>query len=157
MAIRTRRKSLTSIVLNTKHHPYAMARIDLLITIRGIFDAYQGKAHPWRLHRALRVGMRTPHGEIEFPPRLQRDGTRIIARIVQAAARPHAVWQLAVAAGSPNHSSLTWHAPQAVRLGAVLYCSASCGARVAHCTIANILREFHKGVVVDGLPVADHL
>ena len=66
-----------------------MARIDPLITIRGIFDAHQSKAHPWRLHRALRVGMRTPHGDIEFRRAFggMAQGT---ARIVQTAARPDA-------------------------------------------------------------------
>jgi hypothetical protein len=64
-----------------------MTWIDPLITIRGIFDAHQGKAYPWRLHRALRVGMRTPHGDIEFR---RAFGGMTKARVSSGCGRPHA-------------------------------------------------------------------
>ena len=43
-----------------------MPGINTLVTVSGIFDADKGEFHSWGLRRALGIGMRPLHGEVEF-------------------------------------------------------------------------------------------
>ena len=98
--------------------------------------------------------MRTPHGDIEFR-RAFGEMAQGTARIVKL--RP-ARMRLQIGRGGCRvlepFTDVARATGRAARGRLVIL--RLCGARVAHRTVANILREFHKGVVVDGLPVADH-
>src|SRR5712691_8170760 len=53
--------SLAGICLHIKYDPDSMPRIDTLVPVSGIFDADNGEAYPWCLHRALGIGVGTPY------------------------------------------------------------------------------------------------